>query len=149
MKIRTTATTLIIALALLLSACAFDATAAETGVSAQMRFTDDLGRTVTCAAEPQRVAALIGSYAEVWCLAGGRDTLVAAADDAWTSFDLGLDEGVVNLGAIKTPSLEALLAAKPDLVLASTNTSANLELMDVLEGADIPVAYFDVQGFDD
>lgn len=149
MKIRTTATTLIIALALFLSACASDATAAETGVSAQMRFTDDLGRTVTCAAEPQRVAALIGSYAEVWCLAGGRDTLVAAADDAWTSFDLGLDEGVVNLGAIKTPSLETLLAAKPDLVLASTNTSANLELMDVLEGADIPVAYFDVQGFDD
>ena len=48
---------------------------------------------------PQRVAVLIGSYADIWCLAGGKDTLVAAADDAWTSFDLGLGEDVATWGA--------------------------------------------------
>lgn len=34
-------------------------------------FTDDLGREVTVN-HPQRVAALLGSYADLWVLAGGR-----------------------------------------------------------------------------
>ena len=63
-------------------------------------FTDALGRTVTVES-PKRVAALIGSFADVWCLAGGKDTLVAAADDTWTQFELGLPETVVNLGGVK------------------------------------------------
>ena len=37
-------------------------------------FTDDLGRTVTVE-QPERVAALIGSFADVWCLAGSNSTL--------------------------------------------------------------------------
>ena len=49
---------------------------------AAVTFTDDLGREVSVAEPPERVAALIGSFADVWCLAGGRDTLVAAAGDA-------------------------------------------------------------------
>ena len=112
-------------------------------------FTDDLGREVVAPAHPERVAAMIGSFADVWCLAGGKDTLVAAADDSWTSFDLGLGEDVVNLGAIKEPSLEALIAAEPDLILASCNTAANLELQDTFEAAGMCVAYFDVQTLDD
>ena len=132
--------------ALVLSACG---ASPEEDVDTAIDFTDDLGREVGLSAPPERVAALIGSFADVWCLAGGRDTLVAAADDAWTSFDLSLDESVANLGAIKSPSLETLLAAEPDLVLASVNTAANLELEDVLESAGITVAYFDVQGFED
>ena len=98
---------------------------------------------------PERVAALIGSFADVWCLAGGRDTLAAAAHDAWTSFELELDDGVADLGAVKEPDLEVLLAARPDLVLASCNTAADLALEPILEAAGIPVAYFDVQSFDD
>ena len=137
-----------LALALLLGLASCGAPPEAPGAAGGFSFTDDLGRTVTLD-EPQRVAALIGSYADVWCLAGGRDTLVAAAHDAWTSFDLGLDGSVADLGAIKEPSLEALLSAEPDFVLASCNTAANLELMDVLESAGIPTAYFDVQGFDD
>lgn len=132
-------------LMLMLAACGTQAV--ENG--SVTTFTDDLGREVTCPEHPERVAALIGSFADVWCLAGGKDTLVATADDAWTSFDLGLGEATANLGAVKTPSLETLLAAEPDLVIASVNTEANLELEDVLESAGIPVAYFDVQGFED
>ena len=137
-----------LALALLLGLASCGAPPEAPGAAGGFSFTDDLGRTVTLD-RPERVAALIGSYADVWCLAGGRDTLAAAAHDAWTSFDLGLDGSVADLGAIKEPSLEALLAAEPDFVLASCNTAANLELMDVLESAGIPTAYFDVQGFDD
>ena len=121
---------------------------AEPPSEEEISFTDDLGREV-CITPPERVAALIGSFAEVWCLAGGESTLVAAADDAWTSFALGLSEDVVRLGAIKSPNLEALLDAEPDFILASCNTAANLELEETFEEAGIPVAYFDVQTFDD
>ena len=111
-------------------------------------FTDDLGRTVTLDA-PERVAALTGSFADLWCLAGGRDTLVAAAGDAWTGFDLDLSEEVTDLGAIKQPNLERLLESKPDLVLASSNTAAQVELLDILEGAGLTVAYFNVTNFEE
>ncbi len=117
-------------------------------VESAVTFTDDLGRSLTLA-QPQRVAAMIGSFADVWCLAGGQDSLAAAAGDAWTSFDLGLDEHVLNLGAVKEPSLETLLLAEPDLILASCNTAANVELLDTFEKMRIPVAYFDIQCFDD
>jgi len=111
-------------------------------------FTDDLGRTVTLDA-PERVAALTGSFADIWCLAGGEDTLVAAAGDAWTGFDLGLSEEVTDLGAIKQPNLELLLASQPDLVLASSNTAAQVELLELLEQAGLRVAYFNVTNFDE
>ena len=80
-----------------------------TEVVETVTFTDDLDREVTLE-KPSRVAALIGSFADVWCLAGGRDTLVAAAEDSWTQFELELPETVENLGAVKEPSVEKLLA---------------------------------------
>ena len=119
----------------------------ETAVET-VSFTDDLGREVSVA-PPTRVATLIGSFADIWCLAGGRDTLAASANDTWTSFDLGLDSGVADLGAVKEPNLEVLLAAQPDLVIGSVSTQADLELEPTLTQAGIPVAYFDVDGFDD
>lgn len=114
----------------------------------QITFTDALGQEFSLE-RPQRVAAMIGSFADVWCLAGGKDTLVATANDAWTSFDLGLGDEVADLGAVKEPNLELLLSAKPDLILASCNTAANLELKDTFAQAGIPAAYFDIQSFED
>lgn len=111
-------------------------------------FTDDLGREVALE-PPRRVAALIGSFADIWHLAGGEDSLVAAAGDAWTSFDLGLGEDVADLGAVKEPNLEVLFSAEPDLILASVNTAADLELQDTFAQAGIPAAYFEVDNFDD
>ncbi len=111
-------------------------------------FTDDLGREVAVN-NPERVAAMIGSFADIWDLAGGGDRLVATAHDTWTSFDLDLSEDVVDLGLITKPDVEALIAADPDFVIASTNTDSNLEMQDTLETAGITVGYFDVQTFDD
>lgn len=137
---------------LLLSACGGQsgepASTAEPPAEDTVTFTDDLGREVT-AARPRRVAALIGSFADVWCLAGGRDTLAAAADDSWTQFDLDLPENVERLGAVKEPNVEVLLAAEPDFVLGSAKTAADLELQELLEQSGIPVAYMDVSSFED
>ena len=120
----------------------------EETLEETVTFTDDLDREITVA-KPSRVAALIGSFADVWCLAGGRDTLVAAADDSWTQFDLDLPETVESLGAVKEPNVELLLAAEPDFVLGSTKTAADLELLDLLEQSGIGVAYFDISSFED
>ena len=111
-------------------------------------FTDDLDREITVT-KPGRVAAMIGSFADVWCLAGGQDTLVAAANDSWTQFGLDLPETVENLGTTTEPNVELLLAAEPDFVIGSTKTEADLELMDLLEQSGIPVAYFNVSSFED
>lgn len=114
-----------------------------------LTFTDDLDREVTVPVQPQRVAVLLGSYADVWCLAGGQDTLVAAASDAWEDFDLNLGDEVANLGSLMEPNLEELIAAQPDLVIASSNTTSNVELLPSLEQLGVPVAYFGVNSFND
>lgn len=120
----------------------------QTDSAEQITFTDDLGRKVSTT-RPKRVIAMIGSFADVWDLAGGEDTLVGTANDAWTSFELDLGEDVIDIGAVKEPNLEMILAAEPDMILGSVKTTSNLELMETFEQAGIATAYFDVNGFDD
>lgn len=112
----------------------------------EVTFTDDLGREVTVK-NPQRVAALLGSYAHIWHLAGG--TVVASADDAWEDFEIPLTEDAINLGGTKDLSLEKLFETNPDFIIASSNTSQHVEWLDTLEGANLNVAYFEVSDFDD
>lgn len=112
----------------------------EEGVT----FTDDLGREVTID-HPQRVATMLGSFTDVWMLAGGE--VVAAAGDSWTSLDLDLGEDVVDIGSFLEPDVELLIAAEPDFVIASANTDGNLELEETFRDAGITVAYFSVANF--
>ena len=109
--------------AAVLAACA-PASPAGTPEGERIRFADDLGREVSVPSRPKRTAALIGSFADVWLLAGGE--LAAAANDAWTEFGLSPDSGVVNLGKTTEISLERLLAADPDFILASVYTKSRL-----------------------
>lgn len=109
-------------------------------------FTDDLDQTITVS-NPQKVAALLGSFAQIWELSGG--TVCAAPDDAWTDLHLDLSEDAVNLGSIHSLNLELLLGAQPDLVLASTNTPQHIQWKETLEAAGITAAYFDVNDFED
>lgn len=120
---------------------AAEAAPAEKGIV----FTDDLGREVKVAST-ERVATLIGSFTDVWMLAGGE--VVAAANDSWESLNLDLGEDVVNLGSILEPDVEQLIAAQPDFVIASANTEADIELEGLLNDAGITAAYFDVTDFD-
>ena len=134
----------LLALCILFAGCSV----MESGPREGYTFTDDLGREVTVGSY-QRVACLIGSFADIWYLAGGGDTIVAAANDTWTYFDLPLGEDVVNLGATKELDLEQLIACGPDLVIASCNTALNVELEPTFAEMGLNVVYFDVSTFED
>lgn len=127
----------------LFASCGGDATPPD---QVRVEFPDALGRQVILAEQPARVAALLGSFADVWMLAGGE--ICAAPEDAITDFGLDLSNAV-QLGGAHSPNLEALLSAEPDFVLASASTASHVEMRAVLEGMGIPVAYFDVDCFAD
>lgn len=129
---------------LLLSACASHFASNEENDT--LCITDALGRTVSVPKQPTRVAALTGSFADVWTLAGG--TLCATANDAWEDFDLPLS-GVTDIGGAHSPSLELLIASEPDLVIASASNASNVKMQAALEDVGIPVLYFDVDNFSD
>jgi len=113
--------------------------------TAAVTFTDALGREVAVDRQPERVAALLGSFADVWTLAGGQ--LCAAAEDAWEDFGLTLD--AINIGGAHSPDLERLVSSDPNLVLASASTASHVNMKDTLESMGITVAYFDVDDFED
>ena len=96
---------LFLILSIVLTGCGSQAQPASETDSSGATFVDDLGRTVTVR-EPQRVACLLGSFAQIWQLAGGQ--VIATADDAWDDLGLELPEDCVNLGNTKELSLELL-----------------------------------------
>lgn len=135
--------------AVMISACSAggnDPPQNAENINGSVTFTDALDRTVTVS-NPEKAAALLGSFAEVWTLAGGQ--LAAAPDDAWNDMALSLPEDVLNLGKINNLSLETLLSANPDFIIASSSVGINLEWLDMIESTNIPIAYFDVSDFDD
>ena len=131
-------------LASLLGGCSQSNESSE--ISDTVTFTDALDRSVTVNKSPQRVAALLGSFADTWILSGGE--ICAAAEDAWDDYGLELKDAV-NLGGAHSPSLESLLSADLDFVIASASTKADVEMKETLENAGITVAYFDVDNFND
>lgn len=131
---------------LLLCGCSSSLQPSENSSVEVYTFTDALGREVTVEKSPKHTAALIGSFADVWQLAGGE--VCAAAEDAWEDFGLELPEAV-NIGGAHSPSFEALLSSNPDFVIASASTAADVEMKEQLEAAGITVAYFDVDCFED
>ena len=147
--------TVLAAAMLLLSACtpgggdasSTSSAGAEQSAQGTCTFTDSLGNTVELEQPPQRVAALLGSYAETWLLAGGE--VVAVTQDAYDERGLELPEDTVNLGANQQPDLEALFAAEPDLVLLTPDLDGQMGLRDSLAAAGIPAAWFKVEIFDD
>ena len=127
-----------------LTGCGGQALTEQTGES--LVITDDIGRQVSFDGTPLRVAALTGSFAETWLLSGGE--LTAAAHDAWEDFDL--DQGAAaDLGSYMEVNLELLFKTEPDLVIASAAARGQMELKDILERANVPVMYFEVNCFED
>lgn len=116
--------------------------AEETGIT----FIDDIGRNVTVESH-DRVITMIGSFTDIWLLAGGE--VVGAANDSWDSFDLNLGADVVNIGSHVEPDIEKIIAAKPDLVIASANTDADVKMEKLLTDSGITVAYFSVSNFNE
>ena len=138
---------LLLVLSSLLTGCAGVGRTDETeGSRDGIKITDALGYEHYLTERPERVAALIGSFADVWSLAGG--SICATSEDAWEDFGLELGDAV-NIGGAHSPSLEKLLSAEPELVIASSSTASNVALCESLENMGITVAYFDVDNFDD
>lgn len=120
-------------------------TAMETGTEAVV-FLDALGREVTVE-NPKRVAALGGSFAETWILAGGE--LAALTEDAYSERGFEPEEGVANLGSLKTPDVEQMMLLNIDLVLLNANIEKQVALKDTLEAAGMTTAYFSVETFEE
>lgn len=109
-------------------------------------FVDDLDRTVQVT-RPERVAALTGSLAELWMLAGGE--LACATRDAWEEGRLAADSPVVNAGSLKQPEAETLLQAGIDFAILTPTLSGQTALGQTLSDAGVTVAYFDMEDFSD
>ena len=123
----------------------------QTASSEAYTFTDALGQEITVN-NPQRVVSLMGSFSEIWVLAGGADTLVGTSFDTVDNRDLGLPENIANVGTYQDPNIEEILALEPDLVLLSsetTRTDSHVALKDALSSAGITAAYFSVTHFED
>lgn len=108
-------------------------------------FTDDLGRSVSVE-KPEKAAFASASLAECWQLAGGE--VYAVTNDAFGEHNLALSPDVIDLGGMKQPSLEVILASKPDLLILSSGLSGHLDLQDTLAKAGITHAYFDTESFE-
>lgn len=126
------------------TACSAKDTAEMKGTaeakSSFYQFTDDLGQTVILPAKPQRVVSLMGSYAELWLLAGGE--LVGVTEDALSERALQLSKDVQMIGTVKEPNLELLFGLSPDFVLLSTDIEAHVKLSETLKQAGIVHAFF-------
>ena len=137
---------------LALSGCGTNQTIQETSQQEDgYTFTDAIGQEITVH-NPQRVVSLMGSFSEIWILAGGADTLVGTSYDTVDNRDLGLPEDIAIVDTYQNPNIEEILALNPDLVLLSsetTRTDSHVALKDALNGADIPAAYFSVTHFED
>lgn len=128
----------------LLSGCAAGVETPEA--SAGITFTDSMDRTVSVS-NPQRVGICSGSLAECWLLAGGE--ISATTRDAVTERNLELPEDYIDLGSLKEPSLEAILAADLDFLILMSSLPNHRAMAETLDKTGIAYAYFDVENFDD
>ena len=127
-----------------LSGCAAGVETPE--VSAGITFSDSMDRTVTVS-DPQRVGICSGSLAECWLLAGGE--VCAVTKDAVTERELDLPDDYIDLGSLKEPSQEAILAANLDFVILMASLPNHRAMAETLDKTGIAYAYFDVENFAD
>lgn len=109
-------------------------------------FTDDLGYEVTVN-EPQKAAFCSGSLAEIWLLSGGE--LFAATADAYDEHLFEVPETTVNIGKMKSPSVETMIDLGVDFAVFSADIAEHIALRDTLENAGITTAYFSVNEFNE
>lgn len=98
------------------------------------------GETVTYA----KVVALSKSIGDMWLLSGGE--LIGITEDG---LDLSGVDGAVSVGTITKPSLEAILALEPDLVLLSSELSSHIEIKEKLDSSGIKTMAVTVNSFGD
>lgn len=88
--------------------------------------TDDLGRTITLRSEPRRIIAMLPSHTETVVALGAADKLVAV--DLYSNFPRAVVDKLPKVGSAYQPNLEAIVAFKPDLILADESSGSRLTL---------------------
>jgi iron complex transport system substrate-binding protein len=110
------------------------------------QFTDAIGQEIRVK-NPQRVVALMGSFADTWQKAGGE--LCGVTEDAFDERGLVIHENVISVGMYNSPNLETIIGLNPDLVILSSETKEHTALMGAFKQAGITAAYFHVTYFED
>lgn len=90
-----------------------------------VRITDGRGRVVTIAQPPQRIASLLPSLTESVCALEQCHRIVGV--DRFSNWPDAVKK-LPQLGGYIDPSIEAVVALKPDLVLVSSSTRASERL---------------------
>lgn len=107
---------------LVLSTLALLSSAAAT--SYPLTVTDDLGRRVTLNSEPKRIIAMLPSHTETLIAIGAGGKLVAI--DVYSNYPKAITDKLPKVGSGFQPDLEAIVALKPDLVLADESSGSRL-----------------------
>jgi len=105
--------------------------------------TDDAGREVTIESAPERIVSLAPANTEIVYALGLLDKLqgVTTYDDYPAEVT-----DIAKVGDFVTPNMEAIAAAKPDLILATTGVQA--DVITQLEGTGATVVAIDPQTLD-
>ena len=109
--------------------------------------TDSAGTTIALEKAPKRVAVLFSSLADIWISAGGSIDITVKE-----SIERGFADNsviLVDSGAGKSIDTEALIAAQPDLVIASADVPAQCAAVRLCKDAGIPAGVFHVESFED
>lgn len=109
---------------------------------ASRQLTDEVGRHVTVPDHPQRLICLAPSLAETVYALGDADAVVGVTD--YTTFISG-EQRKPSVGGLIDPSLEKIVALRPDIVLATKDLNKK-ETVEQLERYDIAVYVVDPKG---
>ena len=108
-------------------------------------WTDALGRAVKTDAVPQRIVSLVPSVTETLYALGAGEQLVGVTDYC----DYPAEARQKNqIGAYADPNLEAIVAARPDLVFASAEMNS-LSFVERIERMGIPVYVISPRSLDE
>lgn len=97
--------------------------------AAALEIRDDRGVTHRFAAPPQRIVSMLPSLTESVCALGACDRLVGV--DRYSNWPAAMVDKLPKLGGLDDALIEAIVALRPDVVLASTSARA-LDRLDAL-----------------
>jgi len=101
---------------------------ARPAVAAALEIPDDRGVTQRFAAPPQRIVSMLPSLTESLCALGACNRLVGV--DRYSNSPAAVDK-LPKLGGLDDALIEAIVALRPDVVLASTS-ARSLDRLDAL-----------------
>ena len=110
-----------------------------------LQVTDQTGRSLTLPAQPRRIVSLVPSVTEILFAIGAQEALAGVTD--FCDFPLEAKRKP-SVGGMVNPNLEALVARKPDLVVA-TRSGSRAETFDQLKRLGLPVYLVDPSSIGD